>query len=166
MKRAGELQAVVHPGAAGRYQEALNPENPMEYRHEGGWKEMEKRMETIRVKGGDPVEADVFWTVHGPVLTVDTEKHVAFSKRRSWEGYELETLIGWMNTCRAGSWRPGTARAGTGTGTGATTSWGPPSSGPSCPWWWWRSWRTTWARCFPSLPGAATPPRKNPWEAA
>ncbi len=60
---------------------------------------MEKRAETIRVKGGDPVEADVLWTVHGPVLRVDATNNVAFSKRRSWEGYELETLIGWMKTC-------------------------------------------------------------------
>jgi penicillin amidase len=93
------------------YMEELNPANPLEYRHENEWKEMEKRTETIRVKGGDPVEVDVFWTVHGPVLTVDTEKNVAFSKRRSWEGYELDTLIGWMNTCRAKNWEEWTEQA-------------------------------------------------------
>ncbi len=94
------------------YQVALNPDNPLQYKHQGEWKEMEKRTETILVKDGDSSSVDVFWTVHGPVLQIDRDKNMAFSKRRSWEGYELETLIGWMNTCLASNWEEWISQAG------------------------------------------------------
>jgi penicillin G amidase len=86
------------------YQLSLNPENPLQYQYNGAWKEMDKRTETILVKGGDPVSTDIFWTVHGAVIHMDPEKNMALSKRRSWDGLELDTLIGWINTTRAKNW--------------------------------------------------------------
>ncbi len=65
---------------------------------------MEKRTEKILVKGQNSVSTDIFWTVHGGVILRDPEKNTALSKRRSWEGFELETLLGWMNTTRAENW--------------------------------------------------------------
>ncbi len=86
------------------YQLNLNPDNPLQYQYHGAWKEMEKRTEKILVKGQNSVSTDIFWTVHGGVILRDPEKNTALSKRRSWEGFELETLLGWMNTTRAENW--------------------------------------------------------------
>ena len=86
------------------YQLNLNPENPLQYKYKGDWKTMDKRAEIILVKGEDPVSTDIFWTVYGGVIHMDHEKNMALSKRRSWEGFELETLLGWMNTTRAKNW--------------------------------------------------------------
>ena len=45
----------------------LNPENPHQYRHGGGWADMRLRQETIKVKGGDDVAADVWESDYGVV---------------------------------------------------------------------------------------------------
>jgi penicillin amidase len=86
------------------YQLNLNPENPTQYKYHGAWKGMEKRTEMILVKGRDSVSTDIFWTVYGGVIHMDHENNTALSKRRSWEGFELETLLGWMSTTRAENW--------------------------------------------------------------
>ena len=48
--------------------ETVNPENPKQYRHRGEWMDFEERVETIAVRGGDPVRLVVRSTLHGPVL--------------------------------------------------------------------------------------------------
>jgi penicillin G amidase len=83
------------------YQEKLNPDNPEEYWHNDGFVAMEKRIETIKVKGGQDAQLPVYRTFHGPVVRVDEKNHVAFAKKRTWEGLELDTLLGWMHTTRA-----------------------------------------------------------------
>lgn len=68
------------------FAETLHPEDPHRYRFRGEWREMERRVETIRVKGQAPVEHAVFRTVHGPVMQVDAGKKLAYAKRASyWE---------------------------------------------------------------------------------
>ena len=39
-----------------------------EYRHDGEWKDTEKRIEEIKVKGGETIIDTVFYTHHGPVV--------------------------------------------------------------------------------------------------
>ncbi|WP_340110497.1 penicillin acylase family protein [Pikeienuella sp. HZG-20] len=53
------------------YIEKLNPDNPDEYLTPNGWARFNTRVETIRVKGGEPVEATLRWTRHGPVPPPD-----------------------------------------------------------------------------------------------
>ncbi|HZZ89218.1 MAG TPA: penicillin acylase family protein [Caulobacteraceae bacterium] len=60
----------------------LNPENPHQYRYDGGWENMRMLPETIPVKGGAPVQVDLWFTRHGPVLKRDG-KH-AFAIRTVW----------------------------------------------------------------------------------
>ena len=50
------------------FAEGLNPRNKYQYWFKGAWKDMERRTETIRVKGAAPVAHEVARTVHGPVI--------------------------------------------------------------------------------------------------
>ncbi len=83
------------------YEEVLNPDNPYQYWFNGQWRDMEKRTETIYVKGGDPVTIDIYRTVHGFVIRFDMENHLAYSKKRTWEGYEVESLLAWVESTKA-----------------------------------------------------------------
>jgi len=51
------------------YIEKINPENPRQYRYKNRWEDMTARIETIRVKGKDPVRAEILLTRHGPIVT-------------------------------------------------------------------------------------------------
>lgn len=106
------------------YEEQLCSTNPHAtqvygYLFNGQCLDMEKRTDTIIVKGGSPVLVDVFRTVHGLVVQFGPppgvlpynyaisspppggSTGVAYSKKRSWEGYELESLIGWIECTQA-----------------------------------------------------------------
>jgi len=50
------------------YVETPNPDDPMQYKHRGEWKTVERVTEQIPVKGEDPYELHVDSTVHGPVV--------------------------------------------------------------------------------------------------
>ena len=51
------------------YQEILNPLNKEAYLFNGKWLKMEKRIEKIKVAGGDVKEITIYRTVHGPVFS-------------------------------------------------------------------------------------------------
>ncbi len=87
------------------FAETLNPDNPEEYRYNGRWRPMEKRVETIAVRGGDPVRYEVFRTVHGPVLEWDREHHLAYSKRMAYWKREASALEAIYRFNRAGTAR-------------------------------------------------------------
>jgi len=84
--------------------EELNPSNQNQYLFNGQWRDMEKRTETIKVKGGAPVTFDVYRTIHGPVISIDKANNKAYSKHRSWEGSELSSWAAWLDTTRASNW--------------------------------------------------------------
>ncbi|UCF71977.1 MAG: penicillin acylase family protein [Deltaproteobacteria bacterium] len=50
------------------YIEKINPENPRQYRYKDHWEDMEVIVETIRVKGQDPVKTEILLTRHGPIV--------------------------------------------------------------------------------------------------
>jgi len=50
------------------YIEKINPENPRQYRYKDHWENMEVIVETIRVKGQDPVKTEILLTRHGPIV--------------------------------------------------------------------------------------------------
>lgn len=90
------------------YQEQLDPQDPHRYLFKGNYWPMERRVEVIRVKGGDPVQHEVYSTVHGPVEFFDLEKRTAYARKRSWEGTELRSLVSWVRSMKAGNfaeWR-------------------------------------------------------------
>jgi acyl-homoserine lactone acylase PvdQ len=70
----------------------LDPQNPERYWYKGTWRTLEKRTETIRVKGGEPVELTVYRSVYGPVVATDARNAVAVSLKLSYWNNELEAF--------------------------------------------------------------------------
>jgi penicillin amidase len=71
--------------------ETLHPDDPTQYRYKGQWRRMDRRIEKIEVAGAEPVEMEVFRTVHGPVVQVDKPNKRAYSRMSSYWDRELET---------------------------------------------------------------------------
>jgi len=51
------------------YMEKINPQNPRQYWYKDGWEDMAVKVETLRVKGKDPVKVEILLTRHGPIVT-------------------------------------------------------------------------------------------------
>jgi penicillin amidase len=118
------------------YEEQLCSTNPHAnqvygYLFNGQCLDMDMRTDTINVKGGNPVSVNVYRTVHGLVVQFGPppgvapynyavsspppggSTGVAYSKKRSWEGYELQSLIGWIESMKAedfSQWRDGASK--------------------------------------------------------
>lgn len=93
------------------YREKLNPANPYEYQFNGAMRAMSKRTEVIKVKGQPDQSVDVYATVHGIVTNFDLPNGTAYSMKRSWDGYELESLLGWIHSMQAKNWDQWLAQA-------------------------------------------------------
>jgi penicillin amidase len=59
--------------------ETLNPDNPNQYWHNGQWKDMIIRTESIPVKDSEPVPFEIKSTVHGPVMETDLDSNLAYT---------------------------------------------------------------------------------------
>lgn len=86
------------------YQEKLNPVRRDQYWFNHAYRDMQQRTERIKVKGQADREVTVWRTVHGPVMQFDLEKGVAYSKKCSWEGHEVQSLLAWLNVAKARNW--------------------------------------------------------------
>ncbi|MEY5098048.1 MAG: hypothetical protein RJA36_767 [Pseudomonadota bacterium] len=93
------------------FAEKLDPADSTRYWHDGQWKRMEKRSETIEIKGSAPVTLDVYRTVHGLVTKVDAKNGVAYAKARTWEGFEIQSLLAWTHKGQARNWNEWKAQA-------------------------------------------------------
>ncbi|MDA0330718.1 MAG: penicillin acylase family protein [Bacteroidetes bacterium] len=62
----------------------LNPGNSNQYFYNGQWNEFEIIKETIKVKGIGYVDVNLFYSVHGPVTFIDTERNKAYAVRNGW----------------------------------------------------------------------------------
>ncbi|MFH1764828.1 MAG: penicillin acylase family protein [Gemmatimonadota bacterium] len=63
------------------YVEELNPENPNQVRWQGGWEPLQVILDTIEVKGGEPVVVEAKYSRHGPIFYEDAENHLAYALR-------------------------------------------------------------------------------------
>ncbi len=61
-----------------------NPENPSQYKYQGGWEAMSIVKESIPVKGESPAAVELKYTRHGPVVFEDKEHHKAYAVRAAW----------------------------------------------------------------------------------
>ncbi len=86
------------------YQEELDPKDPTRYKYKGKYQTMDSRTTTVKVKGSEDVKSTVYSTVHGTVIANDDKKNTAYSLKRSWEGYELQSLIAWIKVQKAENW--------------------------------------------------------------
>ena len=68
------------------YVEKINPANPNQYFYKGAWKAVEVERQQIAVKGVAPVNAELRFTQHGPILYEDRGRHLAYALR--WVGSE------------------------------------------------------------------------------
>jgi len=88
------------------YVEETNPVNPNEYRSRGQWARMRVEREQIKVKGkAEPVEVELKFTAHGPVIYEDAERHRAYVLR--WVGSEPGTAgyLASLSLDRARNWK-------------------------------------------------------------
>lgn len=84
------------------YAEKLNPADQSEYFFNGAYRKFERRSFDIKVKGRRrPVKAHFLRSVHGPVFAVDKKAGVAYSRKRAWEGLELDSMFHWMAAVNA-----------------------------------------------------------------
>lgn len=83
------------------YIEKLNPENPEQYWHNNAYRDYERWQESIKVKDGDTITLTARRSVHGMVQQWHPDKHVAYSRARSWEGKEVASLVAWVNLAKS-----------------------------------------------------------------
>ena len=61
-----------------------NPQNPSQYKYQGGWEAMTVIEESIPVKGESPARVELKYTRHGPVVFEDKAHHKAYAVRAAW----------------------------------------------------------------------------------
>jgi penicillin amidase len=104
-ERAAWGFTIVPFDAVDAYIERTSPQNPNRYAYQGQWLDMRVEREQIRVKGqAQPVEVELKYTRHGPVLWEDPNGHRALAIR--WTGQEPGTAgyLGSLALDRAGTW--------------------------------------------------------------
>ncbi|HEY9422172.1 MAG TPA: penicillin acylase family protein, partial [Thermoanaerobaculia bacterium] len=81
-----------------------HPEDPGKVRYKDGWEPMRVERERIAVKGQTPVEVELKFTRHGPVIHEDRQRRRAYVLR--WVGTEPGTAgyLGSLSLNRARSW--------------------------------------------------------------
>jgi penicillin amidase len=90
----------------------LNPANAREYRYRGGWEPMRILREMVRVKGEAPVEVELAFTRHGPVIWSDARR--AYAVRSGWLEPGMAVYFGsasYMTAKNYTDFRAGIARA-------------------------------------------------------
>ena len=86
------------------YVEKINPSNPNEYFYKGVWKPMEVERQQIAVKGAVPVNVDLRYTQHGPIIYEDRDKHLGYALK--WVGSEAggAGYLAGLSVARAKNW--------------------------------------------------------------
>ena len=83
------------PNMADVYEEKINPKNPLQYFYEGQWKDIRVENATFRVKGPngmDSLTLPLYYTHHGPIVSVDRERDRAYSvKLPNFDGVNYAT---------------------------------------------------------------------------
>ncbi len=75
---------VFETDAEDLYVYRLNPDDSNQYLHGGEWHEMSIIYDTVPVKGEDPVPVEHRYTIHGPVVYIDSESSIGYAVRCGW----------------------------------------------------------------------------------
>lgn len=78
---------VYRTDAEDLYVYQTNPDNPDQYWYKGAWENMKIILDTIPVKGQDPVVVEHKYTRHGPVVYEKASENAAFAVRCGWLEY-------------------------------------------------------------------------------
>jgi penicillin amidase len=81
-----------------------NPSNPRQYRYAGAWEDVRVERERIAVKGRDPVEVELEFTRHGPVLYRDAERDIAVALRAAWLDVGAAPYLASLRMDQASTW--------------------------------------------------------------
>ncbi len=81
-----------------------NPDDPDQYRYDGGWETMQVETQEIDVAGGEPEEVELRFTRHGPVIYTDEEKNLAIALRAAWLEPGMAPYFGSVEYMRAQGW--------------------------------------------------------------
>ena len=81
-----------------------NPADPNQYRHLGRWETMTVIDDRIPVKGQDPVDVQLKYTRHGPVLHEDRDNHKAYALRAAWLDYGAAPYLASLRMDQARTW--------------------------------------------------------------
>ena len=82
----------------------LNPRNSYQYFYNGQWNEFEIIEETIRVKGTEDVDVNLFYSVHGPVTFIDTKRNKAYAVKNGWSEIGGSPYLASLRMDQAKSW--------------------------------------------------------------
>jgi penicillin G amidase len=82
----------------------LNPDDPNQYRWQGGWEAMRVVHEPEAVKGEAPRAFELKFTRHGPVIAVDEANHRAFALRSVWFEPGTSAYFGSADYMTAKNW--------------------------------------------------------------
>jgi penicillin G amidase len=86
------------------YVYATNPRAPREYRYGDRWEPMRLVREEVAVRGSAPVEVELAFTRHGPVIYEDHERCTAFAVRAAWLQPGTAPYLGSLGYMRARNW--------------------------------------------------------------
>ena len=81
-----------------------NPANPNEYRYHGRWEPMSVITDTVPVQGEAPVDVELKYTRHGPVLYEDTANNKAYALRAAWLDYGSAPYLASLRMDQARTW--------------------------------------------------------------
>jgi penicillin amidase len=72
------------------YREKINPANPRQYWYQGHWQNMASSLQTIRIKGKDPVKTEILLTHHGPIISDGTPSAKTEALAARWAINEID----------------------------------------------------------------------------
>ena len=81
-----------------------DPAGGSRYRYRDAWEPMEVVSETIPVRGGEPVDVQLKFTQHGPVVHEIPQRHAAFAVRAAWLLPGMAPYLAGLALMRAGDW--------------------------------------------------------------
>lgn len=82
----------------------LNPTDVNQYEYKGSWQSMTLIADTIPVKGSAPQYVTHRYTRHGPVLYIDTVRHIAYAARCAWLDIGAAPYLASLRMDQAASW--------------------------------------------------------------
>ena len=82
----------------------LNPRNSYQYFYNGQWNEFKIIEETIKVKGTEDVDVNLFYSVHGPVTFIDTKRNKAYAVKNGWSEIGGSPYLASLRMDQAKTW--------------------------------------------------------------
>lgn len=82
----------------------LRPGHLDQYRYKGNWVQMKALRETINVKGTAPVTVMLRFSLHGPILYIDSIHHKAYALRAGWLQTGAAPYLASLRMDQASNW--------------------------------------------------------------